>query len=65
MPAKYLGDPVPAPDFEAPEDPAARIKREGPLSFRTTGQRQDVALIPLNPIFAERYSVYWRMRRKA
>jgi uncharacterized protein len=43
-------------------DPAAWIKpADQPLSFRTTGQPQDVALAPLNGIFGRRYAVYWRI----
>jgi hypothetical protein len=62
----YLqGKPVPAPDFRAPSrDPAAWIKpvADQPLTFRTTGQAQDVTLIPLNQLFEERYAVYWRVK---
>ena len=32
-----------------------------PLTFRTTGQKQDVTLIPLNRLFDRRYSVYWHV----
>jgi hypothetical protein len=32
-----------------------------PLTFRTTGQRQDVTLSPFNRIFGQRYSVYWNV----
>jgi len=32
-----------------------------PLTFRTTGQKQDVTLTPFNRIFGERYSVYWNI----
>jgi DUF1680 family protein len=31
------------------------------LTFRTTGQKQDVTLIPLNRLFDRRYSVYWQV----
>ena len=34
-----------------------------PLTFRATGQDQDVTLIPLNQLFEERYAVYWRTRK--
>jgi uncharacterized protein len=30
-----------------------------PLTFRTTGQVQDVTLVPFHRLFGERYSVYW------
>jgi uncharacterized protein len=62
----YLqGKPVPVPDFRASSgDPAAWIKpvADQPLTFRTTGQAQDVTLIPLNQLFEERYAVYWRVK---
>jgi uncharacterized protein len=32
-----------------------------PLTFRTTGHRQDVTLTPFNRIFGQRYSVYWNL----
>jgi DUF1680 family protein len=32
-----------------------------PLAFRTTGQRKDITMVPLNSIFDRRYSVYWRV----
>jgi DUF1680 family protein len=43
-------------------DPASWIKPAGaPLTFRTTGQKKDVTLAPLNSIFGKRYSVYWQV----
>ena len=43
--------------------PPRRVKAaDQPLTFHTTGQPQDVTLIPLNRLFGERYAVYWRMR---
>jgi DUF1680 family protein len=32
-----------------------------PLTFRTTGQKRDVTLMPLNRLFDRRYSVYWQI----
>ena len=32
-----------------------------PLTFRRTGQKQNVTLLPLNRLFDRRYSVYWRV----
>ena len=62
----YLrGKPVAAPEFRAASnDSATWIKPVPgqPLTFRTTGQKQDVTLIPLNQLFEERYAVYWRVR---
>ncbi len=56
-----------APEFRAEGDPAAWIRRvgENALEFHTTGQRQDVRMIPLNRIFDQRYAVYWRVRPAA
>ncbi len=53
-----------APEFRAAGDPAAWIRRAGQNAreFHTTGQRQDVRMIPLNRIFDQRYAVYWRVR---
>jgi uncharacterized protein len=43
-------------------NPATWIRpADKPLSFRTTGQKQDVTLVPLNSIFGRRYSVYWKV----
>jgi uncharacterized protein len=36
-----------------------RVKDQ-PLTFQTVGQKNATILIPLNPIFGERYAVYWR-----
>jgi DUF1680 family protein len=58
----------PVPEIEIPTfraagaDPASWIKpAERPLTFRTSGQKKDVLLSPLNGIFDRRYSVYWRV----
>jgi uncharacterized protein len=60
--------PNPVPIIEIPtfkaagEDPAAWIKPGAkPLTFQTTGQKQDVTLVPLNSLFGKRYSVYWEV----
>lgn len=62
----YLrGEPVSAPEFRATaSEPAAWIKPvpDQPLTFRTSGQKRDVTLVPLNQLFEERYAVYWRVR---
>ena len=43
-------------------EPDAWIKPAGgPLTFRTTGQKRDVTLVPLNSLFNRRYSVYWQV----
>ena len=60
--------PPPVPRIEIPAfraasgDPALWIKpADKALTFRTTGQAQDVSLIPLNRIFGKRHSVYWQV----
>ena len=54
---------VEVPTFQAGgDDPALWIKPgEKPLTFRTTGQKKDVTLAPLNSLFDTRYSVYWQV----
>lgn len=51
------------PTFQATGDgPEAWIKAgDRALTFRTTGQKKDVALAPINSIFGKRYSVYWQV----
>ena len=58
----------PVPEIEIPTfrasgaDPSSWIKpADGPLTFRTTGQKKDVTLVPLNSLFDRRYSVYWQV----
>jgi DUF1680 family protein len=56
--------PIEVPPFKAAgEDPATWIKPVPgkPLAFRTSGQAKDVSLVPLNSIFGQRYSVYWKV----
>jgi DUF1680 family protein len=51
------------PTFRAASaDPASWIKpSDQPYTFRTTGQKQDVTLVPINKLFGKRYSVYWEV----
>jgi DUF1680 family protein len=49
------------PTFQAKGELESWIKPEGALKFRTSGQKKDVALAPINSIFGKRYSVYWEM----
>jgi uncharacterized protein len=56
----------PVPEIEIPAfrasgaDPSSWIKpADGPLRFRTVGQKRDVTLVPLNTLFDRRYAVYW------
>jgi len=56
--------PIDIPTFHAAPnaDPASWIKPgDKALTFRTTGQQKDVALVPINSIFDKRYSVYWQV----
>ncbi len=60
--------PPPVPAIEVPTfhaagaDPASWIKPgPNPLTFRTTGQKQDVTLVPINTLFNKRYSIYWQV----
>jgi hypothetical protein len=55
-----------APAIEIPAfhaggaNPAGWIKPgDAPQTFHTTGQKRDVKLVPINPLFDRRYSVYW------
>ena len=54
--------PLPIPAFQAAADLDSWIRPSGkPLVFRTSGQKQDVTLAPLNSLFDRRYSVYWQV----
>lgn len=55
--------PIDVPEFRAAGANASSwIKpADAPLSFRTVGQARDVSLVPLNTLFARRYSVYWQV----
>jgi DUF1680 family protein len=73
MPDMLVGPNAPpidrAPSIQIPvfkaagDDPSSWIKPVAgrPLAFRTAGQAKDVSLVPLNSIFGQRYSVYWRV----
>jgi DUF1680 family protein len=53
---------VEVPAFRAAGEIDSWIKpANDPLTFRTTGQKQNVTLLPLNRLFDRRYSVYWRV----
>jgi DUF1680 family protein len=60
---RMRGLPIEIPSFKAPgPDPASWIKPAGsPLTFRTTGQSQDVTLVPINSLFGKRYVIYWQV----
>ena len=54
---------IDVPAFKATSpDPSSWIKpADKPMTFRTTGQMQDVTLVPINKLFDRRYSVYWEV----
>jgi uncharacterized protein len=60
--APAIGE-VKIPSFRAAKPELTSWIRPGdkPLQFRTTGQEQDVTMVPLNSLFDKRYSVYWRV----
>jgi DUF1680 family protein len=61
---EYLTTPIPPPSLKAPSDDLASwIKPVAgkSLEFRTTGQEQDVTLVPFNRVLDERYGIYWRL----
>ncbi len=51
------------PTFTAASpDPSTWIKPTAkPMTFRTTGQKQDVTMVPISSLFDRRYSVYWEV----
>jgi hypothetical protein len=58
----YKLEPVAVPAFKAAGEELGWIQPAGqPLEFRTTGQAQDVTLVPFYRLFDERYAVYWRV----
>jgi DUF1680 family protein len=62
------GKPVPVPVIASnSKDPLGWVKPNStqPLSFRTWGQGQQIALIPLYKLFDERYAVYWKVQTRA
>ena len=64
-PLQATNKPIPLeiPSFRAAgADPSSWIKpADKPLTFRTTGQKKDVTLVPINTLFDRRYSVYWEV----
>ena len=64
---EYRSKPIAVAPLKAPSDDLASwIKPvEGKsLEFRTTGQEQDVTLVPFSRILDERYGIYWAARRR-
>jgi uncharacterized protein len=57
-------DPVPAPSLTYTGSLDAWVKKDEkrPLIFRTAGQPQNVTLLPLHRVLAQRYAVYWQVR---
>ena len=61
------GKPVPVPVITSnAKDPLGWVKPISgqPLTFRTWGQGQQIALIPLYKLFDERYAVYWKVQTR-
>jgi len=54
---------IPPAIISSRNDPLGWLKPVSgqPLTFRTTGQKKDIDLIPLYKLFGERYAVYWKM----
>jgi len=64
--ATNTAGPVPEiaiPEFRAAgDDPRRWIKPAGqPMTWKTSGQKKDVTLVPLNSLFDRRYAVYWQV----
>ncbi len=57
--------PMKVPDFHAPAGDLTRSVKPASgnqqLAFETTGQERNVKLVPLNTVFDQRYSIYWRV----
>lgn len=61
---EYQSEPAPAPTLAAGSaDPSSWIRptQDAPLEFRTTGQAEDVTLVPFSRIMDERYAIYWKV----
>ena len=60
---EYRSSPVPAPSLHASGQPSTWIKPAPgtSLAFHTTGQQQDVELVPFYKLFGERYAIYWKV----
>lgn len=55
--------PIAVAAINAPSDDVRSwVKPTGrPLEFRIVGQEREIALVPFNTVFDERYAVYWRV----
>ncbi|HEY9479768.1 MAG TPA: beta-L-arabinofuranosidase domain-containing protein [Gemmatimonadaceae bacterium] len=61
---EYRSEPVAAPALRAASSDIASWIRPvpgKPLQFRTTGQSEEVTLVPFNEILDERYAIYWKV----
>jgi hypothetical protein len=63
--AEYKGPPLPVDDIVADPEGAPWVEPVPgqALTFRATGQKRDVTLVPLNTIHGERYAVYWNVKK--
>jgi uncharacterized protein len=55
--------PIEIPTFrsEEPNVESWIVPADAPHVFRTSGQKRDVTLVPLNRLFDRRYAVYWQV----
>ena len=55
--------PIAIPTFrsEGPNVESWIVPADAPHVFRTSGQKRDVTLVPLNRLFDRRYAVYWQV----
>ena len=61
---EYRSKPVAAPALRAASGDIASWVKPVPgktLEFRTTGQSEDITLVPFNRILDERYALYWKV----
>jgi DUF1680 family protein len=63
IPDRPIAPPIEIPTFRAlSSEPSSWIKvTDKPLTFRTSGQKRDVTMVPINRLFDRRYSVYWQV----
>jgi hypothetical protein len=61
---EYKDQPRPALTLRtqgAPQSAWIQRSSDRALQFRTSGQTQDITLVPFHTVFDERYAVYWRL----
>jgi DUF1680 family protein len=60
VPQMRKAPPIEIPSFHGYPLSSIRLA-DGPLTFRTSGQKRDVSLAPINTIFGKRYNIYWQV----